>query len=101
MKRLILAFAVAAVIILIVTLIELHNFKEGNYLRLSVKHHGGEITIEDGPALHAVHTYPMTEEGTASHHFVFAPFNLLISLAVLTAAIFGLITLGTVIFRNK
>ena len=101
MKKLALAFVIAAAVILILTLIDLHNYKADGHLRFALKHHGGEITIENGLALSAVHTYGMTPEDRDSHSLRFAPVAMVISLIVLTAAVFGLINLGALIFKKK
>ncbi len=97
LKRVLISAAIALVITLTGLYINYRYFLEHQHLRWSLKHHGGEITIENGFGLRAVHVYGMTPDQAASHKLVFDALNFLVFLLAVTAVIFLILWLGGMI----
>ena len=64
------------------TLINYLYYRENNHLLLCFRTYGGEITIEHGFALRAVHIYGMTPDAVTTHSLRFSPIGLLATLLV-------------------
>ena len=101
MKKLLIALLISCVLVSIGLVINLFSYRESNHLRFCIRNYGGEITIERGFGLMATHIYPMTQDGATSHRLRFAPVNLIVNIIAFTAIAYGLILLGTLIFKKR
>lgn len=89
MKQLLIALALSLAVNLAALYINYQTFEETNYLAWSIRHDGGEITVEYGFGLHAVHTYGMTPDQPTTHDLRFAPVNLALCVLAGTAIAYG------------
>ena len=69
------------------------SFASAGHLKLALRMHGGEITVESGFGLRAVHIYSMTPEGATTHSLGFSPLTLIGGVVLLAAAIFLILLL--------
>ena len=92
MKRPVIAALIALVITLAGMYINYRSFLDTQYLRWSLKMHGGEITVENGFGLRVSHIYAMTPEASNSHSLSFSPAGFLIMFLLIAAAVFLLLT---------
>ena len=84
MKRLlIISLVIALVLCAAGCYINYREYNDRHYLKWSVKHHGGEITIEHGFGWRSVHIYGMSPEDHDSHKLEFSVFSLLLTLTAL------------------
>ena len=84
MKRLLLISLVIAIVVSAIgCYINYREYNDRHYLKWSVKHHGGEITVEYGFGWHSVHIYGMSPEEQDSHKLEFSLFSLAITLVSL------------------
>ena len=97
LKRVLVSAAIALVITLAGLYINYRCYLEHQHLRWSLKQHGGEITIENGFGLRAVHVYGMTADQAATHKLVFDPLNFILCHVAVTAVIFLILWLGGMI----
>ena len=97
LKKVLISAGIALVITLAGLYINYRFYLENRHLRWSLKNHGGEITIESGFGLRAVHIYGMTPDQATTHKLVFDPLNFILCLLALTAIILLIIWLGGVI----
>ncbi|MCR4949934.1 MAG: hypothetical protein K6A40_01280 [Solobacterium sp.] len=100
MKRIWISAAAALCLTLRGMLINYRAYQSGNYLKWSFKMHGGECTLERGFGLSVFHVYPMTMDGTSTHSLSLDPISFLLSIAILTALIWGILT-AVSFFRNS
>ena len=101
MKKLLLSAIISLLIVLAGMLVNYRAYQEDHYLKYSIKNHGGEITIEYGFGLEAVHIYTMEMGGHDSHRLRFDLVNFLLSLAGITLIVFVVMTVGTAIMNKK
>ena len=94
MKRILTAGIGALVVCAAGTLVNYLYFQKNDHLLLSVKMHGGEITVEHGFALRAVHIYGMTQNSTTTHSLGFSPLGLLASLLLSFLLLLGILALA-------
>ena len=101
MKKLLLSAIISLLIVLIGMFINYRAYQEDHYLKYSFKNHGGEITIEHGFGLQAIHIYTMEMGGHDSHRLRFDVFSFLIYLAGITLIVFIVLSAGSFIARKK
>ena len=94
MKKVIIAIVLAALVCLAGMYVNYRTYKQENRLKFAIRHHGGEITIEEGFGLQAIHTYGMTPEQSDTHDLRFSAFHLLIWLAVCAVMFYGLLSVA-------
>ena len=90
MKRICISALIALLIIGIGMFINYRAFQQDHHLKYSIKHHGGEITIEHGFGLQAVHIYAMSPEENDSHTLRFDPISFLVFLLGITVIVYVL-----------
>lgn len=100
MKRFCLSAAISLLIVLIGLFINYRSYQERNHLKYSHKFHGGEITIEYGFGLEAVHIYTMEPGGHDSHRLRFSPISFLLYFAGITLIVFAVLT-AVLFFRGR
>ncbi|MBQ6368159.1 MAG: hypothetical protein IJJ30_06475 [Erysipelotrichaceae bacterium] len=76
------------------TLINYLYYRENNHLLLCFRTYGGEITIEHGFALRAVHIYGMTPDAVTTHSLRFSPIGMLATLLVSFGILLLILTLA-------
>ncbi len=100
MKKILTASLISFLILLTGTFINYRAYQEDHHLKYSIKHHGGEITIEHGFGLRVVHIYTMEMNGYDSHSLRFDVFSLLLFYFGILAIV--LIILSAIsIFKQK
>ncbi len=68
------------------------SFRNNNWLLLSLKSHGGEITVESGFGAIVSHIYSMRPEGTTSHNFRFSIIMFLLSVTAIALVVLLVLT---------
>ncbi len=100
MKKIYLSIAVSLFLMLIGMFVNFRSYQADHHLIFSIKNHGGEITIEHGFGLEAVHIYAMEPGGQNSHRLRFDPIGFLLYFAVIAVIVFALFS-AVSIFRKK
>ncbi len=93
MKKILTAGIGALLVCAAGTLVNYLHYRQDHHLLWCYRIHGGEITIEYGFAVKAVHIYAMTPEQVGTHHISFSILGLIVSLLVSFAILLLLITL--------
>ena len=101
MKKLFLSVIISLLIVLAGMLVNYRAYQKDHHLKYSIRNHGGEITIEYGFGLEAVHIYTMEMGGHDSHRLRFDIVNFLLSLAAITLIVFVAMTIVTHIMNRK
>ena len=102
MKKVIIAIVLAALVCLAGMYVNYRTYKQENRLKFAIRHHGGEITVEEGFGLQAIHTYGMTPEQSNTHDLRFSIAGLLIWLVACAVLIYVLLSVaGYLIKRSR
>ncbi|MBR4461098.1 MAG: hypothetical protein IKS51_00725 [Erysipelotrichaceae bacterium] len=101
MKKICLSAAISLLIVLIGMFINYRAYQEDHYLKYSFKNHGGEITIEHGFGLQAVHIYTMEMGGHDSHRLRFDVISFLLFLAGTALIVYVILTICMFIANKR
>lgn len=101
MRKLIIAGLVSLLITLTGMYINYRSYIDTDYLKLSLKMHGGEITVENGFGLIVSHIYPMTENASASHNLRISVPGFLLTFLVIAVLITLILTIWQKLRRES
>ena len=76
------------------------NIGSGKHLPLALHMHGGEITVELGFGLRAVHTYAMRVDQVTTHHLAFDPISMVVCLLVCIGIVYLVLFIGGRLFKK-
>ena len=77
------------------------SYQNDHYLKYAIKNHGGEITIEHGFGLEAVHIYAMEMYGHDSHKLQFDLFHFMFDLFGFAAILYLILSLGAFLVKKE
>ncbi|GEM_PF-2581935 len=83
------------------TLVNYFYYRANNWLLWAVRMHGGEVTVEIGFGLRAVHLFAMTPDDITTHSLVPSPLGFLLTLMLLTACVRALLLLAGMFHGRK
>ena len=101
MKKIYLSIAVSLFLVLIGMFVNFRSYQADHHLIFSIKNHGGEITIEHGFGLEAVHIYAMEPGGQNSHRLRFDPIGFLLYFAVIAVIVFAVSSAVSIVRKNR
>ncbi len=101
MKRLCISAVLSLFIVLIGMFLNYRTYQEDHYLKYSFKSYGGEITIEHGFGLEAVHIYTMEMDGHNSHHLRVSIFSFLLYWLGITLIVYIVLAIGAFVLRKR
>lgn len=101
MKKITISLLISLLIVLIGMLINYRAYQENRYLQYSIRHHGGEITIEHGFGLQAVHIYAMDPADHDSHKLRFSLFSFLLFFIVTAILVYLLLWIAAWILKRR
>ena len=99
MKKAAIALILSLAINLVGMYVNYRNFVSENYLLWAFRSHGGEITVEAGFGLRAVHIYPMLPNEKATHSLSFGVLNFAVFLLGIALIIYCLILIAGMIWK--
>ena len=100
MKNIIISFVISLFTCLCGAGINYYWFTKHNWLKFAFRTHGGEITIENGFGLEAVHTYAMRPEEVDVVGMKFSIALFIIWLLVIWLITFIIVTVVSKIFKK-
>lgn len=101
MKRIYVSIAVSLLIVLAGMFVNYRSYQEDHHLKYSIRMHGGEITIEHGFGLEAVHIYAMEPGGHDSHRLRFDPIGFLLYFAVIAVIVFAVSSAVSIVRKKR
>ena len=101
MKRIYVSIAVSLLIVLAGMFVNYRFYQEDHHLKYSIRMHGGEITIEHGFGLEAVHIYAMEPGGQNSHRLRFDPIGFLLYFAVIAVIVFAVSSAVSIVRKKR
>ena len=100
MKKVWISLGIALTLTFIGMYINYRSFQDDGRLKFAARMHGGEITVEHGFGLQAVHIYAMTPEESDAVSLRFSIISFVMTAALIFAAVFVLLFLADR-FRKK
>ena len=93
MKKVWISLGIALTLTFIGMYINYRSFQEDGRLKFAARMHGGEITVEHGFGLQAVHIYAMTPEESDAVSLRFSVFSFVTTAVLIFAAVYILLFL--------
>ena len=93
MKKVWISLGIALTLTFIGMYINYRSFQDDGRLKVAARMHGGEITVEHGFGLQAVHIYAMTPEESDAVSLRFSAFSFVTTAVLIFAAVYILLFL--------
>lgn len=100
MKKVCLAFVIALIINAACLVVNYVSYQNTQHLKLARVMHGGEVSVEYGFGLSAVHTYGMMADQTTTHHLVFSWVGFMMSTLIISVMIYMVIQIVTIVRKT-